>query len=297
MMLDFRLETFLELCRIGNYTKTAEYLHITQPAVTQHIKYLEDQYGGKLFIYKDKRLTLTERGNSLYYFALTMRADSNRIKSLLSAKETSPHHIAFGATLTVGEYVMAPIVGKIWESYPSLPITMLVDNTQVLLQKLHDGIIDFALLEGFFDKDRYSSKIISDEEFIGVCSPISELAERQCCFDEILDYRLILREKGSGTRDIFEQALRAHNLTVESFIRVSEIGNMSAIKQLVSNNLGISFMYRAAANKELSQRMLVPLNIKDFSARHAFSFVFLKDSLHHKEYWNWYEFFKKNLFS
>ncbi len=85
-------------------------------------------------------------------------------------------------------------------------------------------------------------------------------------------------------------------MTIESFSRVSEIGNMSAIKQLVSNNLGISFMYKAAANKELSQKMLVPLNIKDFSSRHAFSFVFLKDSLHHKEYWNWYDFFQKNLY-
>ncbi|MEG1367004.1 MAG: LysR family transcriptional regulator, partial [Oscillospiraceae bacterium] len=83
-MLDFRHETFLVLCRLGSYTKTAEELHMTQPAVTQHIKYLEQMYGCKLLHYDARALTLTHAGQILRQFASTMRADSNRLAKIMS---------------------------------------------------------------------------------------------------------------------------------------------------------------------------------------------------------------------
>lgn len=80
-MLDFRHKTFLTLCKVRNYTRTAEALCLTQPAVSQHIKFLETMYGGKLFLYKKKQLTLTERGERLYEFATTVSADSVYLKN------------------------------------------------------------------------------------------------------------------------------------------------------------------------------------------------------------------------
>lgn len=111
-MLDFRHETFLALCSIKNYTRTAEFLHITQPAVTQHIKFLEEYYNVRLFNYEKKTLTLTPEGKLLYDYAMTMSADNKKIKDILAEKDTESKTVSFGTTLTVEEYVMPGILGK-----------------------------------------------------------------------------------------------------------------------------------------------------------------------------------------
>lgn len=291
-MLDFRHETFLILCNTKNYTKAAEVLYITQPAVTQHIKFLEKYYGVKLFNYEKKVLTLTKAGEKLYDFVVTINADSKKIKEIFTLKSLQSFPLSFGTTLTIGEYIMPEILNKLIKEYPELHVTMLVDNTQVLLQKLQEGKIDFIILEGFFDKFKYDSVLFSSEKFIPVCSGKSDLKNRDIKFSEILDYRLIVREKGSGTRNIFEQALYKHNLSLESFDKVCEIGNINIIKELVKEDLGLTFLYKAAVEKELKNGDLNELSIADFSAEYEFNFVFLKGSQHKKEYLKWYEFLK-----
>ncbi len=296
-MLDFRHETFLTLCKIGNYTKTAEALHITQPAVSQHIKFLEEYYNCKLFTYEGKSLLLTDSGKLLLDFAMTMSADTKKMRHILSIQNAAKSYLTFGATLTLGEYIMPPILSNILTSYPHLHITMSVDNTEVLLEKLHDGKIDFALIEGFFDKTKYDGVIFSLEPFIAVCSKNSPLVGNNFNLTDLLNNRIILREKGSGTRDIFEHLLLKNNLTIDSFQLVCEIGNMGVIKQLVKNDYGITFLYRTAVEKELSDGELVALNIEGFPILHEFYFVFLKNSLHKIEYMEWYDFFKIRLLS
>jgi len=169
-MLDFRYQTFIELCKIKNYTKTAEYLHITQPAVTQHIKYLEDIYGGKLFNYKGKVLSLTQRGKLLYDFTSTMITDSLQIRDIVSSANDESIVLSFGATRTIGEYVMPKILQGLMEKMPNLHFAMPVENTQILLQMMRDGEISFAFLEGFFDKFHYDSLLFSTDDFIAICS-------------------------------------------------------------------------------------------------------------------------------
>ena len=291
-MLDFRHETFLALCRIKNYTKTAEFLHITQPAVTQHIKFLESYYNVKLFNYEKKNLSLTRKGKLLYDYAVTMSADNKKMKDILAEKDMESISVSFGTTLTVGEYVMPDILKKLLKKYPGTRITMSVENTTVLLEKLKKGEINFVILEGFFEKTKYDYMTFSEEEFIAVCSPDSELKDRQIAFKELLEERIILRENGSGTRDIFEQILYRHNLGIESFKRKCETGNINVIKELVKSNFGITFLYKAAVKKELEENQLKKLNIAGFSEKYEFNFVFLKDSIYKKEYLKWYNLLK-----
>ena len=291
-MLDFRHETFLALCSIKNYTRTAEFLHITQPAVTQHIKFLEEYYNVRLFNYEKKTLTLTPEGKLLYDYAMTMSADNKKIKDILAEKDTESKTVSFGTTLTVGEYVMPGILGKLLGKYPKIRIMMSVNNTKVLLEKLKNGEINFVILEGFFEKSKYDSVVFSEEEFIAVCSPDSELRNRQVTLKELLDERIILRENGSGTRDIFEHILYRHNFTVESFKRKCEAGNINVIKELVKNNCGITFLYKAAVEKELAENQLGRINISGFSEKYEFNFVFLKDSIYKKDYLEWYNLLK-----
>lgn len=290
-MLDFRHETFLTLCKIGSFTKAAEALSITQPAVSQHIKYLEEYYGGKLFLYAGKTLTLTERGKRLLDYAVTMRADSIHIQDEL-LEEQGSLTLSFGATLSIGEYAMPKAVAAMLTQFPNLQVELLVENTHTLLQKLRGGTIRFALLEGFFDKTAYDWRVFSKEELIPVCSSRHPLAGKTVSFSELLQNRLIVREQGSGNRDILEKILHGHCYTVDSFQKVCTVGNINVMKNLVEGGHGIAFLYKAAALQELAQGRLATIDITGYSAWHDFNFVFLKNSLYREEYFKWLDFLK-----
>jgi DNA-binding transcriptional LysR family regulator len=291
-VLDYRHQTFLVLCRIGSYTKAAEALNLTQPAVTQHIKALEAHYGNPLFTYANRTLTLTEHGKLLYEFASRISSDSDILTEKLRQKDLSSPLLQFGATLTIGQYIMPALLKQVLLTRPNTSVSMLVENTQHLLEELEQGEIQFALIEGIFDKTAYHSELFALEPFVGVCSKDSPLANRPVRFEELISHSLIVREQGSGTREILEQLLHQHNLSITSFAKVTEIGNMEAIKQLVKDGLGITFMYRVVAQKELARGELKELKVTDMNVQREFNFVFLKNSQHAEEFLTWYRAFK-----
>lgn len=293
--MDFRHETFLALCTIKNYTKTAEHLHITQPAVTQHIQYLEDKYNCRLFHYENKKLSLTFQGEQLKELLTRISADTSHFKRNIENTDFLKDSIIFGATLSVGEYLMPQVLTKLIRKNPKLNIHMEVGNTQVLLEKLRKGEIDFAVVEGMFDKSNYHSMIFSLEKFIPVCAPNSVLAGKKVGFNEILQSTLVLREKGSGTREIFENILKQYNYSLNSFKNMIEIGNMAAIKKLAASNIGITFLYEIVAAKEIQQGDLSMLDISGFDVTREFNFVILKDSIFESKYVEYFHMMKEAL--
>lgn len=276
-MLDNRLETFLTLCETCNYTETAQKLNMTQPAVTQHIQFLESYYQVILISGKGKNFSLTKEGEALQQYIRTLKANSDRILPLVHRIKNQVKPLNFGATLTIGEYTIPPILYQMLKEDSETSISMFVENTHVLLKMLWEGKIDFALLEGHFNQNEFEFKLISDEEFIGLCSPENEVASITNTIQELLEQNLILREPGSGTRDILEQALYNQNLNSKDFKRKIEIGNMNVIKELCHKNIGITFMYREAVKKELSKGYLKEIPIRDFKISHPFNFVYLKN--------------------
>ena len=143
---------------------------------------------------------------------------------------------------------MPGIICVMLKDNPRLNVHMEVGNSQVLLAKLRRGELDFALIEGIIDR------LFSLEPFVPICSPNSPLAFGPVSFEELLQYPLILREKGSGTREILENILKQYNYSPASFQNIIEIGNMAAIKQLVASDIGISFMYEIAARRNPAGR-------------------------------------------
>ena len=292
-MLDFRVDTFIELCRTRNYTKTAENLHMTQPAVSQHIKYLEEFYGCKLFNYNKKVLTITEQGEALYKYLLTMSSDANKIREEIKNIDISKKNLHFGATFTIGEYVIPKIVSEISNKYPDINISLVIRDTSELLEELKKGKIDFAFIEGFFEKTEFENYLFSKEKFIGICAVNNPIATEITKLDDIINERIILREEGSGTRDIFEKILYDNNLSLNNFTKKYEIENISLIKELVEQNKGISFLYERAVAKDILMRKLAMINLENFSEEREFNFVFLKNSIHKDEYKKWYDFMKE----
>lgn len=292
-MLDFRHETFLTLSSCSSFTKAAELLRITQPAVSQHIKYLEEYYGCKLFDTANRKVKLTPQGELLKEFATTVFSDSKHFKENIHSSQADTIQFSFGATLSIGEYIMPEILSRLLAKYPEMKIHMSVANTQALLERLNSGELDFIIVEGLFDKSEYDSTLFSLEKFIPVCSPKSEFASGEAGFQAITKSRLILRERGSGTREIFENILQKNNYSLHAFKKMIEIGNMAAIKKMVSNGLGITFLFEVAAKKEIEDGSLSVISIPGFSEQREFNFVLLKDSFFRKRYMKIHELLKQ----
>lgn len=288
-MLDFRMETFLTVCRYMNFTRASEKLNITQPAVSQHIRFLEKHYNTKLFRYEGKKLRLTGAGEILRNASLTMMHDEQSMQNEMQVTEKEAE-IRFGATRTIGDSVMGSVLEKYLARYPQARIHMEVENTHDLLVRLDEGRIDFALVEGFFKKSEYDFQIFSREKYIAVCSPDYVFQNTPDCIEKLFQERLLLREGGSGTREVLERCLEAHNLSVQDFDKRMEVGSMQTIKELTKAGCGITFLYEAAVRRELEEGSLRQIPLQDFPVTHEFAFIWRRGSI----YADWYrELFRR----
>jgi len=292
IMMDFRIDTFLTVCRLMNFTKAAEVLHITQPAVSQHIHYLEDFYCAKLFVYEGKKMNLTNAGNALYQAAVTMKHDDLYLKESILDLNQRKTRLLFGATLTIGEFVMPAHLKIYLDLYPDTEVRMIIGNTSELLEKLRLGEIDFAIVEGNFAKDQYDYLMYSHEKYIPVCSKDYCFVKKPKNLKDLLLERIIVRENGSGTRKIFEENLETRNLVIGDFSYVVEIGGMNAIKSMVLAGCGITFLYEAAVRNELESGFLRRIILNDFQVSHDFSFIWNKGSVFSENYNKIYEILK-----
>lgn len=287
-MLDFRIETFLTLCRVMNYTRTAQILNVTQPTITQHIRYLEEEYDCKLFSYAGKTLSLTPQGEQLRDFALSMAYNSQRIQERMRQSSGQQPVMRLGATKTIGEFVIGPMISAYLRKNPECRFSLLVDNTHTLLKLLERGELDFAVVEGFFDKSKYGYQLFQKEAFIGVCAAEHPLADRVLTMDDIMAQNIIVREAGSGTRAIFEQLLKQQNYSFQSIAHITVVSDFSVIKRLVCDKIGIAFLYEPVVRAELANGTLKKLYLESMQVQREFNYIYLRDTLFLNE---WRAFF------
>jgi len=283
-MLDFRVNTFLTVCRFMNFTHAAEELHITQPAVSQHIKYLENAYGTRLFELDGKKLTLTNSGKILYEKMNLLKNDELKLMQTLSNKDSiMARNISFGVTMTIGEYVIATPISKYLKSHPQTDFKIHYGNTQQLLASLERGDIDFALVEGYFPENEYESLIYKNVDFIPVCNSKHKFIKKPALLKDLFHERIIIREPGSGTRNILERNLAIQNHSISDFDHYIQVENMHSIIQLLLLDCGITFLYKSAVEEELNDGTLTEITLKDFSMKHDFTFIWQKKSIFSEE--------------
>lgn len=283
-MQDFRVKTFLTVCRTLNYTRAAEELALTQPAVSQHITYLEQEYGAKLFTYRHKKLELTPAGRTLRDGLATMAHDDlilhERVNEVAHGAAVK---LRVGMTLTAGEYVVAKPLAHYLTNHPEIQATVRSRGTRKLLELLDEGAIDCAFVEGLFDKARYASHAFAKERLVPICSSSHTFASAPHSFEDLLGERLVLREEGSGSRDVLVAALAQHNLTPSSFADHFIVESLDIIKIFVQDDLGISFVYEAAVQQEVQEGTLRIIMLTDDAIFHDISFVYLRGSLYEQE--------------
>ena len=246
-MLDHRTETFMTVCNVMNYREAAELLHITQPAVTQHIQFLEKEYGCRLFLYENRKLIKTPAARMLEDYLCSAKQREDFLREKL--KNNGLRELRIGATKTIGDYVITDQIHKFLDQSDT-SLTLIVDNTKHLLQLLEQNALDYAIIEGYCDKNRFGSQLYRRESFVGICPKDHPFAGKEVSVEDLLSETLIHREKGSGTLAILEDKLLEHNESLERFHRHICISSFKMIIDLIKSGYGISFVYEVLAKSD-----------------------------------------------
>lgn len=284
-MIDFRIETFLEVCRLMNYTKAADSLHITQPAVSQHVRLIEEYYDTRLFSFSGKKMSLTPAGEQLRNAMTTMQHDIVYLKGNFQNMKQQKHVLTFGVTLTIGEYIMPACLSNWQRARPDTLFRMKTANTRNLLGMLTQGEIDFALVEGYFEKNEYDYQIFSVQPYIPVCAVGHQFKKSGLSLNDLTSEHLIAREDGSGSREILEKCLEEHNLNLGDFNGVTEISNIKTLKKMTAEDFGISFLYKISVEEELDRKILMEIPVFNLHLSHGFYFIWRKGSI----FTDWYQ--------
>ena len=268
--MDTRFSTFLSLCSTLNYRKTAEDVHLSQPAVTKQIQSLEQEYSTKLFDYKGRSLSLRADGMLFKRFAESQRYNEQELISELACKPQFT--LRLGATKSIGDSVLDSYLIS-YLKQENRNISLMVENTTVLLAQLEAAQLDFIVLEGLFPKKQYAHRLLRRETFVGICAKDHPFAGKSIPVPLLQGQNLITREPGSGTRNIFERELQSQGYDLSLFPRVTEISSFQPLKKLVSNGLGISFVYQSVADTDSE---LAQFSLSHMVTEHEFNIVWLK---------------------
>ncbi|WP_334333610.1 MULTISPECIES: LysR family transcriptional regulator [unclassified Companilactobacillus] len=273
-MLDKRYQTLVVLAQTNSFTKTAHQLFITQPAVSQQITSLEDELNLKLVIRNHNRIKLTPVGQNLANYAKQVEFESEKVLNSLKQQST----FKMGCTLSLSSTLLPKFLNHLSDKMPIT--TTKINNTQHILQDIRDGKVDFGLIEGNFDKDEFDSFFLQKEQFICASHENIELNS----IEDLFNQTLLIRENGSGSRNIFENWLATQNYKISDFSNVMEIASPNTIIELLKQNPGITFIYQSLVQKELASGQLKKLDFPGFKIEHPINLVFLKNSYFKETY-------------
>ena len=295
-MADRRLQVFHAVAKHLSFTKAAETLFMTQPAVTFQIKQLEEYLSTRLFDRAQGRIALTPAGEVAFKYAERILALSAELDTRL--KEMSGHAagpLLIGASMTIGDYVLPQLIGKFKARFPAVVPTLFVGNAEAVQDRVAERTLDLGFIEGDSHLASLVSEVCSEDELQVVCAPSHPLAREPFALPSALaQHAYVNREPGSGTRAVIDRYLQKAGVAPESLNIVVELGSPEALKGLVATGMGFAIMSRVIAAKELQLGSLVQVPLKPPLIRN-FSVVYPKERFHSKLVAAFLEFAKVQL--
>lgn len=276
-MADRRLQVFHTVARLLSFTKAAESLHMTQPAVTFQVRQLEEHFNTRLFDRTHNRISLTDAGKSVYGYA-------DRIFELYSEMENAVREmtgeisgaLTIGASTTIAEYMLPTLLGDFKEKYPDVTIHLKVSNSDGIVSMVENNTIDLGVVESPVGNKNLVVETCKRDQLVAIVPPGHILATKGAVqFSELLEFPFICREEGSGTREVINDYLHQIPHCGSSLKIAMELGSPEAVKGAVEAGMGVSVVSRATIQKELRLCTLVELNL-DPPLDRPFSFVHQK---------------------
>ena len=284
-MLDFRIATFLQLCETRSYTKTAKLLDITQPSVTQHIKYLQKKYNCKLFSYEGKTLHLTPEGEYLRRQAEAMTKMSAKVVADLQRMTQQQAELRFGYPRELGEKAAAGIVTRLM-SQQSMSILLETGSTEELLRRLENGQLDAVLCDKYCALPHLASAPAVKVRF--GCFAAEAFAATSPTFKRMLTKPLLLQDEGAGDRAVLGHLLRKKGMSFSDFDTVTCSNSAAVLQGMAAADLGVLFGYAPA----MEQKGIAPVSIADMTEDRPLLFQFRKDGMDTEECRNFFEAFR-----
>jgi DNA-binding transcriptional LysR family regulator len=282
-MADRRLQVFHTVARLLSFTKAAETLHMTQPAVTFQVRQLEEYFDTRLFDRTHNRISLTEAGKLVYKYA-------DRIFELYGEMENSVKDmtgaisgaLVIGASTTIAEYMLPALLGDFRAHYPDVTVHLKVSNTEGVVNLVENNDIDLGVVEAPVSNKNLVVETCRTDHLVAIVQPSHELATHETVpVSELLHYPFICREEGSGTREVIQEYLQESGVDTNDLNICMELGSPESVKGAVEAGMGITVLSRATVAKELALGTLVAVNLEPTLER-PFSFVRQKQKFRQK---------------
>jgi len=276
-MSDRRLQVFHTVARLLSFTKAAEELHMTQPAVTFQVRQLEEQFNTRLFDRTHNRISLTDAGTRVYGFAekifLLYSEMDNAVRELTGDISGV---LVLGASTTIAEYMLPVLLGDFKAKHPEVTIRLKVANTDGIVAQVENNEIDLGVVEAPVNNKNLVVEACRTDHLVLIVPPGHELAnEKNVSLERIIQFPFICREEGSGTREVMIESMQSAGFNPADLNIAMELGSLEAIKGAVESGMGISILSRATLLKELKLGTLVAIDT-DPPINRPFSFVHQK---------------------
>ena len=265
-MVDVKLLTLLKVYELGNYTRAAEKLSLTQPAVSQHIKQIERELGTVVFDRSGGKIRPTPEGTLVIQYAERVVSLYENLQRALEDKRKSIDRLRVGITHTSESNIVTEVLAQYAEQFDNMKITIQTDTISNLYEMLKTYKIDIAIVEGAVADPSINSVMLDTDSLVLCVSNEHPLAKRSLVtIEELKKEKMILRLPSSGTRNLFAANLESRNLSLEDFNVTLEVDNIATIKDLVRRNYGVSILARSACMDELKKGKITVLPIENLS--------------------------------
>ena len=277
-MSDFRLKVFHAVARNLSFTKASQELFISQPAITKHIQELESTYQTRLFDRQGGKISLTESGQLLLEHCERILEEYRKLEyemHLLHNQYTG--ELRLGASTTIAQYVLPPMLGSFISKFPQVELSLFNGNTREMETALQEHRIDLALVEGVTRLPNLRYTPFLEDELVVVVRTGSRLPiADEITPEQLTTFPLVLRERGSGTLDVFERAILQHNIKLSSLHVLMYLGSTESIKLFLEHTDCLGVVSIRSVSRELYAGRLRVFDVKGLEMKREFNFAQLQ---------------------
>lgn len=270
--MDYRDEVFMAVAEKLSFSKAAEELFISQPAVTKHVKELEAKLNTALFERKGNKIYLTQAGKVAYQHLKKIRLQYHDMEFELGRLNDAHRGLLqIGASSTISQYVIPGILAAFHQRYPQIKLDLFNGNSFDMEQKLLNNEIDLALVENDSSQANIRYLDFMDDELVVVAAANQLIAKQtMLTIADLQEIPMVLREKGSGTLEVIQHALSRYQIDLEKLNILFHLGSTEAIKNFLLNFDGLALVSEKALEKELQLKQLVRVKVKDLNIQRKF---------------------------
>ena len=275
--MDFRLKVFYTVALRLNFTKAATELYISQPAVSKHIQELEETYKTKLFERNGSKIALTPAGEILLkhtknIFEIYREIDFD-MSSFINERQGL---LRLGASTTISQYIISPVLARFHQKQQDIKVNLLNGNTEQIENALINKEIEIGIVEGQSKNQSIKYIPFLKDELVLVCSTKNPLVKQnEISLEDLKVMKFITRERGSGTLEVIEYALKQVDVKISDLQIEMQLGSTESIKSYLLNSDCFALMSIHAVDKELKNNELIILDVENLSIERYFYIITL----------------------